>query len=165
MRIHRWISLQRANNARFICFRCCHLEQTIEWTVELSVICFRCCHLEQSIEWTVELSVMLSERLGVWNHRQLQYLFNHLFMRTSKRLSKPVLFVRGIRWPVHSFQKRPLTQKIFPFYDVITRRSSKCIQSVFLFLMTSSNGSIFRVTGHLCGEFTDPRWIPHTKGR
>ena len=29
--------------------------------------------------------------------------------------------------------------------------------------MTSSNGSIFRVTGHLCGEFTGLRWIPHTK--
>ena len=30
-------------------------------------------------------------------------------------------------------------------------------------MMTSSNGNIFRVTGHLCGEFTSPRWIPHTK--
>ena len=29
--------------------------------------------------------------------------------------------------------------------------------------MTSSNRNIFRVTGHLCGEFTGPRWIPHTK--
>ena len=28
--------------------------------------------------------------------------------------------------------------------------------------MTSSNGNIFRVTGHLCGEFTDRRWIPPT---
>ena len=27
-------------------------------------------------------------------------------------------------------------------------------------MMTSSNGSIFRVTGHLCGEFIGPRWIP-----
>ena len=27
----------------------------------------------------------------------------------------------------------------------------------------SSNGNIFRVTGHLCGEFNGPRWIPHTK--
>ena len=26
--------------------------------------------------------------------------------------------------------------------------------------MTSSNGNIFLVTGHLCGEFTGPRWIP-----
>ena len=30
-------------------------------------------------------------------------------------------------------------------------------------MMTSSNGSIFRVTGHLCGEFTGPLWIPRTK--
>ena len=30
-------------------------------------------------------------------------------------------------------------------------------------MMTSSNGNIFRVTGHLCGEFTGPRWIPRTK--
>ena len=27
----------------------------------------------------------------------------------------------------------------------------------------SSNGNIFRVTGHLCGEFTNPWRIPHTK--
>ena len=30
-------------------------------------------------------------------------------------------------------------------------------------MMTSSNGNIFRVTGPLCGEFTDHRWIPLTK--
>ena len=34
---------------------------------------------------------------------------------------------------------------------------------IMLFMMKSSNGNIFRVTGHLCGEFTGPRWIPHTK--
>ena len=27
------------------------------------------------------------------------------------------------------------------------------------FMMTSANGNIFRVTGHLCGEFTGHRWI------
>ena len=30
-------------------------------------------------------------------------------------------------------------------------------------MMTSWNGNIFRVTGHLCGELTGPRWIPRTK--
>ena len=30
-------------------------------------------------------------------------------------------------------------------------------------MMTSSNRNIFRVTGHLCGEFTGQRWIPRTK--
>ena len=29
--------------------------------------------------------------------------------------------------------------------------------------MTSSNGNIFRVTGHSCGEFTGHQWIPSTK--
>ena len=29
--------------------------------------------------------------------------------------------------------------------------------------MTSSNGDIFRVPGHLCGEITGPPWIPRTK--
>ena len=35
-------------------------------------------------------------------------------------------------------------------------RTSRC-------MMTSSNGNFFHVTGHLCGEFTGLRWIPHTK--
>ena len=30
-------------------------------------------------------------------------------------------------------------------------------------ILTSSNENIFRVTGHLCGEFTGHRWIPLTK--
>ena len=32
-----------------------------------------------------------------------------------------------------------------------------------LVMMTSSNGNIFRVTGHLCGKFTGYGWIPRTK--
>ena len=31
------------------------------------------------------------------------------------------------------------------------------------FMMTSSNGNIFRATGHLCGEFTGPRLIPRQR--
>ena len=34
---------------------------------------------------------------------------------------------------------------------------------IFHRMMTSSNGNIFHVTGHLCGEFTSHRWIPCTK--
>ena len=35
-----------------------------------------------------------------------------------------------------------------------------CIRNI---MMTSSAENIFRVTGHLCGEFTGPRWISRTK--
>ena len=31
------------------------------------------------------------------------------------------------------------------------------------FIMTSSNGNIFRITGPLCGEFIGQQWIPRTK--
>ena len=37
---------------------------------------------------------------------------------------------------------------------------SYCFPLVIASMMTSSNGNIFRVTGHLCGEFTGHRWIP-----
>ena len=30
-------------------------------------------------------------------------------------------------------------------------------------MITSPNGNIFRVIGHLYGEFTGPGWIPRTK--
>ena len=46
----------------------------------------------------------------------------------------------------------------------LTRTTSVIdVCTIFHAMMTSSNGNIFRVTGHLCGEFTGPRWIPHTK--
>ena len=55
-------------------------------------------------------------------------------------------------------------------YDVFTHifrfndSGAVAIASVNLSnMMTSSNGNIFRVTGHLCGEFTGLRWIPRTK--
>ena len=38
-----------------------------------------------------------------------------------------------------------------------------CHDSCSSFMMTSSYGNIFRVTGPLCGEFTGRRWIPRTK--
>ena len=34
---------------------------------------------------------------------------------------------------------------------------------MYIAMMTSSNGSIFRVTDPLCGKFTGHRWIPLTQ--
>ena len=51
-------------------------------------------------------------------------------------------FMRGYHpWPVDFAHKRPMVQNT----------------------MTSSNGNIFRVIGHLCGEFTGSHRIPLTK--
>ena len=49
--------------------------------------------------------------------------------------------------------------RILIWNRLVTNHNSGHVWCV-LHMMTSSNGSIFRVTGDLCGEFTDPRWIP-----
>ena len=46
----------------------------------------------------------------------------------------------------------------------LTQHVSYCHKSR-IYMMTSSNGNIFRVTGPLCGEFTGHRWIPPYKGQ
>ena len=46
----------------------------------------------------------------------------------------------------------------FPHHAVALQRFRS-----YQLMMASSNGNIFRATGHLCGEFTGPRWIPCTK--
>ena len=38
---------------------------------------------------------------------------------------------------------------------------SHCCYTWIEFMMTSSNGNTFRVTGHLCGEFIGPGEFPH----
>ena len=55
--------------------------------------------------------------------------------------------------------------KIYSNSTSLLETSTKLLHFVvkYSFMMTSSNGNIFRVTGHLCGEFTDHQWIPHTK--
>ena len=45
-------------------------------------------------------------------------------------------------------------------HAMAARKKRLCI---ILFMMTSSNGNIFRVIGHLWGESTGHRWIPFTK--
>ena len=38
-----------------------------------------------------------------------------------------------------------------------------CVTRPHWVMMTSSNGNIFRVTGHLWVKFTGPRWIPRSR--
>ena len=45
----------------------------------------------------------------------------------------------------------------------IVQPSQKITLNWMSTMMTSWNGNFFRVTGHLCGEFSGLRWIPRTK--
>ena len=48
------------------------------------------------------------------------------------------------------------------FTELAMRKAFPC-HNVVMLIMTSPDGSIFRVTASLCGEFTGDRWIPLIK--
>ena len=83
----------------------------------------------------------------------------HLKYITTKSLSES--WLNGRLWTVLYFQSSD---------SCINLQHATCPLKQYLpqglkrtGMMTSSNGNIFRVTGHLWGEFTGPRWIPRTK--
>ena len=49
------------------------------------------------------------------------------------------------------------------YCKVIHRRQLISGTCWYIYMVTSLNENIFRVTGHLCGEFPGHRWIPLTK--
>ena len=88
------------------------------------------------------------------HHWQLGCLFNSMFRLITEITSKlRVMILRGRNLSVPSITSG------FPWWRSSQRYGKR------VHMMTSSNGNIFRVTGHLCGEFTGPRWIPRTKAR
>ena len=75
------------------------------------------------------------------------------------------LHVYPVAW---SFDKKFRTVGIFwvaSFLQHLYPITLYCLHNSFRFgcMMMSSNGSLFRDTGPLCGEFTGHRWIPLTK--
>ena len=57
------------------------------------------------------------------------------------------------------FQTDPFCTKVVDIWSKLLFSDKNCIHiehACSIFMMTSSNGNIFRVTGHLCGEFTVP---------
>ena len=128
----------------------------------------------------VSLQWRYNERNGVSNHRRLDCLINCLFRLRSKKTSKLHVtgFVKGNhRRPMVSPHKGSVTRKMFHLMTSSLKKKKNNISVIDILkfrlqlnarrphwcyiiadsdnvMMTSSNGSIFRVTGHLCGEFT-----------
>ena len=70
-----------------------------------------------------------------------------------------------------NFQTKELTFAVHNYniswtmYLILYERESNCEPCIYrlstpIYMMMSSNGNIFRVTGHLCGEFTGPGEFP-----
>ena len=50
-----------------------------------------------------------------------------------------------------------------PHYDIYLENQWQSFRYSDIPGIMMTNGEIFRITGHLCGEFTGPRWISRTK--
>ena len=145
---------------------------------------------EMWIFHTLTLQWRYNGRDGVSNHQTHDCLLNRLFRRRSNKTSK--LRVTGlcagnspatgefpaqmasnaeniyIWWRHHELWLLKL-QDQYPKRSKSNRTNKLDVHRHIrlsltpLSMMTSSNGTFFRINGHLCGEFSGHRWIPRTK--
>ena len=110
--------------------------------------------------WLLDLSEYISVKLEAkfesfhqWN------AFENIFFEKQSFCLDLNVFAPCCPWrhmaPYFSDNTGPVNQ--------VLCHSSYITSSSLHSMITSSNGSIIRVTGHLCGEFTGPWWIPSTK--
>ena len=78
----------------------------------------------------------------------------------------PLITITSMLPPVSPPHIGPITRKAFPchYVFILVIDVTDLVPNVAIsIMMTSSNGKNFRVTGHLCGEFTGHRWISRRK--
>ena len=108
-----------------ILLRVCYPTQSIPWLLASpGQVSAATCMTLINFSWKVSVSLQWCHngRDGVSNHQLLDCLLKRLSRRRSKKhqSSASLALVRGIhRWPVNSPHKGPVTQKMFPFDDVI----------------------------------------------
>ena len=87
---------------------------------------------------------------------------NVLLPDGTKPLPEPVLTYR--QWdPVAFLSLGAISQAAIPQPRISEIRLGMSYIKKNHAMMTSSNGNILSVTGHLCGEFTSHRWISRTE--
>ena len=114
-------------------------------------------------------SVTRSKIIEFWNNILAQYI--NKFMYFIKKLFTGILLHKWSRKTFTGFPQIWMYPQIIIYYgghriSCIVRLAhlrAKANYNKHKHMMASSNGNIFRVTGHLCGEFTGHRWIPRTK--
>ena len=128
-------------------------------------------------QWCTKRFHIMTSSLCTWPAERLTFLFCNIHYSIAANYTKLYIPIYSIsheicRWfccalfcstfvikPGYSYHFLPIF--LYCFTGAATAVSVE--KSSTIFMMMSSNGDIFRVTGHLCGEFTGPRWIPHTK--
>ena len=105
-----------------------------------------------------------------FNHWKLRYTEPcNIFTKRAVKgtgLAKHICVTEEMRTVFHGLLRLKILKKP-RYYEILQMPlrldSLQLCQCRFLSMMTPSNGNLFRVTGHLCAEFTGLRWIPRTK--
>ena len=100
---------------------------------------------------------------AIWHHRTCQHWIACRLTAPSHYLNTCWLITREVLWYLPEGILTRNAKDIHSKYQFENDLFQIKAASLMGHMMTSSNGNIFRVTGHLCGEFTGPRWIPLTK--
>ena len=88
--------------------------------------------------------------------------YNHILRQWRSTIMPWYIFVFFVSYSCWFYEKIQCSQKmLIPWLPSLSLLGLMGHQQ--LCMMTSSNGNIFRVTGHLCGEFIGQRWILRTK--
>ena len=118
---------------------------------------------------------------GMRQKRPTNAISNENFMNTNGlhwinilviRKPTPFLYIWNDGLNGYRFRMRNMNQMNFRiiifvifWFECILKHHQNLSVTFKIIIMTSSNGNIFRVTGHLCGEFTGLRWSPGHKGQ
>ena len=78
----------------------------------------------------------------------------HVFICTLPQILPDIFLLNNVHSEIRFYAK----------YSVLSY-STDVVSTIFFIHDDVIKWKIFRVTGHLCGEFTGPRWIPRTKAR
>ena len=98
----------------------CNISRKLNLGITLSCLALQCRHTEPMVSQITHLTIVYSTVYSGADQRKHQ---------SSVTLS----FVRGInRWPVNPPHKGPVTQKMFPFNDVIMWYKSIILQGHFI---------------------------------
>ena len=85
------------------------------------------------------------------------------YMCDHKNIRGCVVKFNGIDIRIHDLGKNQINGLVQGCSNYIANAVELLQPCTSRSMMASSNGNIFRVTGHLCGEFTGHRGIPRTK--
>ena len=104
-------------------------------------------YIHSVLEWSSYLCIRCffksaSSWWKQWTHADTYYMTSNIHMFSFDLFCCGYVISCGLMW------------YMYPYHSRLVHMG---------FMMTSSNGNIFRVTGPLCGEFTGLRSIPRTK--